>query len=119
MPLKCGENSNELEEDHDFTIVELWDWVPFPPPPGGVRFMYRNKPEMQAKLDYLYATLEKRGNEVAGPSEWMADRPERISHLMMNLPTPEELEEISRQRLKENEAKKLAEEQENVEAAVE
>jgi hypothetical protein len=108
--LRCAEDANELEEDHDFTVVELWDWVPFPPPPGGIRYMYRNKPEMQAKLDYLYATLEKRGNEVAGPSDWMAERDERISHLMMNLPTPEELEEISRQRLRENEEKKKAEE---------
>ena len=108
--LQRAESANEKEEDHDFTIVELWDWAPFPPPPGGIRFMYRNKPEMQAKLDYLYATLEKRGNEVAGPTEWMNDRGERISHLMMNIPTPEELEEISRERVQKAEAEKMAEE---------
>ena len=104
--LLLAEESNKKNPDYDFTIVEMWDWAPFPPPPGGIRYMYRDTEDMQERMDHLYGTLEKRGHYVAGPTKWMEEKNERISNLMMDLPTPEEMEEESRKRIKESELKK-------------
>ena len=72
----------ESQGDYDADCVSMYEYLPYPPPPGSVRFNYSNE-QMQATMDDFYGRLEADGHRVHGSKEWNESRSKRVQSALI------------------------------------
>jgi hypothetical protein len=72
----------ESHGDFDADCVSMYEFLPYPPPPGSVRFNYSNE-QMQATMDDFYGRLEADGHKVHGSREWNESRSKRVQSALI------------------------------------